>query len=220
MGHEQGTLGPDQVPQALVEEAAAPRDSPEVALSGVFTASRIQLRTRPRTHAQDRSEPSSLCARMRRASSSNFDGTNSSAGPTGNGSSAPSPISCTGMLSASSRPFAISASTKDEVHSTETRSSLTRSSWHVGSSPRDFGARATAHDVRLRTARTSSGRRLACPGHSPALAARHGPAGDNILERAVPNLSVQAVGFGPGSGRGTSVGECSLRSYTRSKAGA
>jgi hypothetical protein len=42
-------LGPDQVPQPLVEEAAAPRDSPEVALSGVFTTSRIQLRARPRT---------------------------------------------------------------------------------------------------------------------------------------------------------------------------
>jgi hypothetical protein len=116
-----------------------------MALSGVFTTSRIQLRARPRTQAQDRSEPSSLCARMRRASSSNFEGTNSSAGPTGNGSSAPSPISCTGMLSASSLPFAISASTTDEVHSTETRSSLTRSSWHVGSSPRDVGARAERH---------------------------------------------------------------------------
>jgi hypothetical protein len=142
MGHEEGTLGPDQVTQALVEEAAAPRDSPEIALSGAFVTSKDQLRARPRTHAQDRSEPSSLCARMRRASSSNFDGTRSSAGPTGNGSSAPSPTSCTGMLSASSRPFAISASTKDEVHNTETRSSLTRSSWHVGSSPRDFGLRA------------------------------------------------------------------------------
>ena len=42
----------------------------------------------------------------------------------------------------------------------------------------------------------------------------------NILERAAPNLSVQAVGFGPGSGRAPSVGECSLRSYTRSEAGA
>jgi hypothetical protein len=134
---------------------------PERALSGAFIPSKDQLRARAGTHAQDRSEPSSLCARMRRASSSNFDGTSSSAGPTGNGSSAPSPTSCTGILSASSRPFAISASTKDEVHSTETRSSLTRSSWHVGSSPRDFAARATAHDVRLRTARTSSGKVLA-----------------------------------------------------------
>ena len=62
-------------------------------------------------------------------------------GPPGR-ASAPSPISWTGMLSASSRPFAISASTKDEVHSTDTRSSLMRSSWHVGSSPRDFVARA------------------------------------------------------------------------------
>ncbi len=220
MGHEWGTFGPDQVTQALVEEAAAPRDSPEMTLSGAFISSKEQLRARPRTHAQDRSEPSSLCARMRRASSSNFDGTSSSAGPTGNGSSAPSPTSCTGMLSDSSRPFAISASTKDEVHSTETRSSLTRSSWHVGSSPRDFVTRAAAHDVRLRTVRTSSGRRLACPGDSPALASRPGPAGAQHPRARRPKPELAGGGIGPGSGRGPSVSECSLGSYTRSKAGA
>jgi hypothetical protein len=66
------------------------------------------------------------------------------------------------MLSASSRPFAISASTKDEVHSTETRSSLTGSSWHVGSSPRDSGVRAERTGQRPRGLRSGLVSKL-CP---------------------------------------------------------
>ena len=85
-------------------------------------------------------------------------------------------------LSASSRPFAISASIKDEVHSTDTSSSLMRASWHERPSVRRSGSSAAASSDTVIPAclRDQSRAKSATSFHPSIAGSRCGPSNSTI----------------------------------------